>query len=117
MYLSILITLYLYALGAFNLFCSLFNGLYTFNLCNSGLYFSKFSSISLDFLDFNPIPLIPKKCGLSIHLYICVQGRIREWRTLTYTPFFIPYKILYVCSLYIIDYLIGLAFWAIPIGL
>ena len=99
MYLSILITLYLYALGAFNLFCSLFNGLYTFNLCNSGLYFSKFSSISLDFLDFNPIPLIPKKCGLSIRLYVCDQGRIREWRTLTYTPFFIPYKILYVSLL------------------
>ena len=71
-------------------------------------------------LFFTLIPLVPKKCGLSISLYVCVQGRIRECLTLTYKPFHSltknSYKILYV-SLLIIDYLIGLAFWTIPIGL
>ena len=38
-------------------------------------------------LIFTPIPLMSMKCGLLISLYICVQGRIRECLTLTYTPF------------------------------
>ena len=66
-------------------------------------------------LIFIPIPRTPKKCGLSINFYECVQERIRECPTLTYKPFHISYKILYV-SLLITDYLIGLAFWAFPIG-
>ena len=48
-------------------------------------------------------------------LYEFVQGRIRECLTLTYKPFHVHTKILCV-SLLIIDYLIGLAFWAFPIG-
>ena len=67
-------------------------------------------------LIFTSIPLVPKKCGLSISLYVCVQGRIRECPTLTYKPFHTSYKILYI-SLLIIDYLIGLTFWAISIEL
>ena len=65
-------------------------------------------------LIFTPIPFVPKKCGLSISLHVCVQWRIREWLTLTYTPFH-SYKIMYV-SLLITDYLLRPAFWAIPIG-
>ena len=42
---------------------------------------------------------------------------IKECPTFTYIPFHVyHYKILYV-SLFITDYLIGLAFWAFPIGL
>ena len=68
-------------------------------------------------LIFTPISLVPKKCGLSIILYVCVQGRIREWHTLIYTPFPYIIKFYMFLSLYIIDYLIGLAFFAILIGL
>ena len=46
---------------------------------------------------------------------VCVQGRIREWLTLTYTPFYSITKFCMFLSLYITNYLIGLAFWAIPI--
>ena len=60
-------------------------------------------------LIFTPIPLVPKKCGLSISLYVCVQRRIRECPTLTYKPFHSLTKTLYV-SLLITDYLIELAF-------
>jgi len=63
-----------------------------------------------------PIPLMPKKCGLSISFYECVQRRIRECPTLIYKPFLFLYQIMYV-SLLITNYLIGLAFWAFPIGL
>ena len=66
-------------------------------------------------LIFTPISLVPKKCGLSIGLYVYVQGRIRQWLTLTYKIISFPYKILYA-SFLITDYLIGLAFWAISIG-
>ena len=65
---------------------------------------------------FTPIPLVPKKCGLSISFYEFVQGRIRECLIFTYIPFHVLKKILYV-SLLTIDYLIGLAFWAFPIEL
>ena len=65
---------------------------------------------------FTPIPLVPKKCGLSISFYEFVQGRIRECLTLSYKPFYVLTKILYV-SLLTIDYLTRLAFWAFPIGL
>ena len=64
-------------------------------------------------LIFTLVPLMPKKCGLSIILYVCVQGRIREWLTLTYTPFSYLTFITKFCmflSLYITDYLIALAF-------
>ena len=62
-------------------------------------------------LIFTLISLVLKKCGLSINLYVCVQGRIRECPTLTY-------KSLHsLTKFYITDYLIGLAFWTIPIGL
>ena len=54
---------------------------------------------------------MPKKCGLSINLYVCVQGRIREWLTLTYTLFHSLIKFCMFLSLNIIDYLIGLAFF------
>ena len=57
---------------------------------------------------FIPIPLVPKKSGLSISFYEFFQGRMRECLTLTYKPFHVLTKILYV-SLLIIDYLIGLA--------
>ena len=40
-----------------------------------------------DNLIFTPIPFVPKKCGLSISFYECVQGRIRECPTPTYKPF------------------------------
>ena len=65
---------------------------------------------------FTPIPLVPKKCGLSISFYEFIQGRMKEFPILTYKPFHVLTKILYV-SLLITDYLIGLAFWAFPIGL
>ena len=45
-----------------------------------------------------PIPFMSKKCGLSISLYVCVQGRIIEWPTLTYTSFH-SLKTLYVSLL------------------
>ena len=67
---------------------------------------------------FTPIPLLPKKCGLLISFYVYVLERIKECLTLTYIPFHVTCcssKILYV-SLLITDYLIGLAFWAFPIG-
>ena len=68
------------------------------------------------FLIFTPIPLMSKKCDLSISLHVCVQWRIREWLTLTYTPFHSSIKFYMFLSLYITNYLIGLVFWAIPIG-
>ena len=68
-------------------------------------------------LIFTPIPLMPKKYGLSINLYVCVQERIRKWLTLTYTPFHSLIKFCMFLSLYITDYLIELAFWAILIGI
>ena len=54
-------------------------------------------------------------------LYEFVQGRIRECLTLTYKPFHVLTKILYICLL-TIDYLIGLALlglsnWALICGL
>ena len=60
-------------------------------------------------LIFTPIPLIPKKCGLSISFYEFVQGRMRKCSILTYKPFHVLTKILNV-SLLITDYLIELAF-------
>ena len=66
-------------------------------------------------LIFTPIPLVPKKCELSISFYEFVQGRMRECLTLTYKPFHIFTKIMYI-SLLITNYLIGLAFWAFLIG-
>ena len=36
---------------------------------------------------FTPIPLVPKKCGLSISFYEFVQGRMKESLTFTYKPF------------------------------
>ena len=60
-------------------------------------------------LIFTPIPLVPKKCELSISFYEFVQGRMRECITLTYKPFHVHTKFLYI-SLLITDYLIGLAF-------
>ena len=60
---------------------------------------------------------MPKKCGLSIRLYVCVQGKIREWLTLTYTPFHSLTKFYMFLSLYITDCLIGLAFWPFQLGL
>ena len=38
-------------------------------------------------LIFTPIPLVPKKCGLSINLYECVHEGIRQCPTLTYKAF------------------------------
>ena len=63
---------------------------------------------------FTLIPLVPKKCGLSISFYEFVRGRMIECLTLTYKPCHVLTKILYV-SLLITDYLIGLVFWAFPI--
>ena len=60
---------------------------------------------------------MPKKCGLLISLYVYVQGRIKEWLTLTYTLFSYITKFCVFLYLYITDYLIELAFWDIPIGL
>ena len=61
-------------------------------------------------LIFTSIPLVPKKCGLSISFYEFVQGRMRECPTLTYKTISCSlFKILYV-SLLITDYLIGLVF-------
>ena len=60
-----------------------------------------------------------KKCGLSISLHVCVQGRIREWLILTYTPFSyitMYFKFYMFFSLYITDYLIELTFLVIPIS-
>ena len=67
-------------------------------------------------LIFTPIPLTPKKCGLSIGY----KGRIWEWHALTYTISqwcFSHIKFCTFFSLYLTNYLIGLTFWAFPIGL
>ena len=47
-------------------------------------------------LIFTPIPLVPKKCGVSINFYEFVQGRMREHPTLTYKTISCSYKN-YVC--------------------
>ena len=67
-------------------------------------------------LIFTPIPLTPKKCGLSIGY----NGRIWEWHTLTYTISQWCFSFIKFCTffpLYLTNYLIRLAFWAFPIGL
>ena len=67
-------------------------------------------------LIFTPIPLTPKKCGLAIGY----KGRIWEWHTLTYTIlqwYFSSIKFCTFFPLYLTNYLIGLTFWAFPIGL
>ena len=58
---------------------------------------------------FTLIPLVPKKCGISINFYEFVRGRMIECLTLTYKPCHVLTKILYV-SVLITNYLIGLAF-------
>ena len=63
---------------------------------------------------FTLIPLVPKKCGLSISFYEFVRGRMIECLTLTYKPCHVLTKILYVFVLKT-NYLIRLAFWAFPI--
>ena len=50
-------------------------------------------------LIFTPIPLVPKKCGLSISFYECVQRRIRECPTITYKPFHSHTKVCIFLSL------------------
>ena len=67
-------------------------------------------------LIFTPIPLTPKKCGLSIGY----KGRIWEWLTLTYTISQWCCTYIKFCTffpLYLTNYLIGLTFWVFPIGL
>ena len=66
-------------------------------------------------LIFTPIPLMPKMCGLSIS-NVNLFKRELERVSNTHIHHFIFIKILYV-SLHIFGYLIGLAFWAFPIGL
>jgi len=66
-------------------------------------------------LIFTSISFVPKKYGLSINFYECVQERIRECPTLTYKTISFLYKILYI-SLLITDYLIGLAFGPFQLG-
>ena len=64
-----------------------------FRIKNKKVYLSAMKFKTKDYkylgtlLIFTLIPLVPKKCGLSISLYICVQGRIRECPTLTYKSF------------------------------
>ena len=67
-------------------------------------------------LIFTPIPLTPKMCGLLIS-YMNLFKREFESVQHSHTPFHVCcyIKNLYV-SLLITDYLIGLAFWAFPIG-
>ena len=60
-------------------------------------------------LIFTLIPLMPKKYSLSINLYICVQGRIRQWLTLTYTPFHSITKFYMFLSLW--AFLLGFSMW------
>ena len=67
-----------------------------------------------ELLIFTPIPLDAQKVWSLNQLYVYVLERMKECPTLTYTPFHVV-QILYV-SLHIIDYLIGLAFWAFAIG-
>ena len=68
-------------------------------------------------LIFTPIPLVAQEVW-SLNQF--VLRRMKESLTLTYTPFhnYVSSKKFYIfLPLYIIDYLIGLAFWDFPIGL
>ena len=67
-------------------------------------------------LIFTPIPLTPKKCGLSIDY----KGRIKEWLTLTYTISQWCYTHTKFCTffpLYLTNYLIGLLLGPFQLGL
>ena len=67
-------------------------------------------------LIFTPIPLdIQEVWSLNYFIYMCSRENKRVSNTHIQTISF-SYKILYV-FLFITDYLIGLIFWAIPIGL
>ena len=67
-------------------------------------------------LIFTPILLdAQEEWSLNQFMYMCLSKNKRVSNTDIQTISF-SYKILYV-SLLITDYLIGLAFWAIPIGL
>ena len=72
-------------------------------------------------LIFTPIPLVPKKCGLSISFYEFVQGRLRECLTLTYKSFHVLTKNSTCFSTYnwLSNWasLLGLSNWALVSGL
>ena len=67
-------------------------------------------------LIFTPIPLMPKKCGLSISYMNLFKGELESVQHSHTNHFVSLSKILYVFLL-ITDYLIGLAFLVFLIGL
>ena len=67
-------------------------------------------------LIFTPIPLDAQDVWSLNQLCVCVLKRMKKCLTLTYIPIHVLTKIMYV-FLHLTDNLIGLTFWAFPIGL